>query len=206
MCASHYNAKRYVKPDPQATTCTVCGMKIVRHVQGTRRPTCSPRCRGILQRRSERPSEDLVGPVPRAWPPPYRLPKPMAQASGSVRFAAGQCTWCGEWFVQDMRTTGIVARQCSERCTKKVGRARHRLRHGLFAVSRRRRAAIYERDNWTCQLCGEPVDASLPPLHDYAASLDHIECQSWTLVPDHSDANLRLAHRLCNSIRQDKAA
>jgi len=49
-----------------------------------------------------------------------------------------------------------------------------------------------------------PVDAALPPNDRWAATLDHIECQSWALMADHSEANLRLAHRMCNSIRSDE--
>jgi hypothetical protein len=44
---------------------------------------------------------------------------------------------------------------------------------------------------------------STDPLDDWAPSLDHIEPQSWALIPDHSPANLRLAHRWCNSVRGD---
>lgn len=63
------------------------------------------------------------------------------------------------------------------------------------------RQAIYERDRWTCQLCGDPVDATLPPLHRFAATLDHIVPRSAAPEPDHSPENLRLAHRSCNSRR-----
>lgn len=66
------------------------------------------------------------------------------------------------------------------------------------------RAAIYERDRWTCQLCFEPVDPDLGPSDAWAATLDHIVCQSWGEEPDHSPANLRLAHRWCNSVRGDE--
>jgi 5-methylcytosine-specific restriction endonuclease McrA len=87
--------------------------------------------------------------------------------------------------------------------------AKHRkpttARHGN-AVPRALRFEVYERDNWICQLCGEPVDRDLDPNHRMAATLDHVECQTWALIPDHSLANLRLAHRACNSRRRDRAA
>lgn len=70
----------------------------------------------------------------------------------------------------------------------------------------RDRLAIYERDGWVCQLCMEPTDRDLmstDPRNDWAPSLDHIEPQSHALIPDHSPANLRLAHRWCNSVRGD---
>lgn len=57
------------------------------------------------------------------------------------------------------------------------------------------REAIFERDGWVCWLCGGPV------AHD-EASLDHV-------VPvaaggTHEESNLRLAHIMCNSRRQER--
>lgn len=75
---------------------------------------------------------------------------------------------------------------------------------GYFWISLRNRLAIYERDGWVCQLCGDPVPRDVDYLDPLAATLDHIECQSWALIPDHSPSNLRLAHRLCNSLRSDR--
>lgn len=63
------------------------------------------------------------------------------------------------------------------------------------------RIAIYERDCWTCQLCREPVEKDEHFNHPLAPTLDHIEPQSLALIPDHSPANLRLAHRICNARR-----
>jgi 5-methylcytosine-specific restriction endonuclease McrA len=72
-------------------------------------------------------------------------------------------------------------------------------------ISKSARLAIYERDGWVCQLCNKPVDPALDGMRDrMAATLDHVECVSWTLVPDHSADNLRLAHRACNSSRRNR--
>lgn len=68
-------------------------------------------------------------------------------------------------------------------------------------VRGRVRLAIYERDDWTCQLCREPIDREVHYLDDWAPSLDHIEPQSHALIPDHSPTNLRTAHRWCNAVR-----
>lgn len=74
-------------------------------------------------------------------------------------------------------------------------------------ISDRDRRAIYERDGWTCQLCGDPVDPSLNRFADaMAATLDHITPRSLTLFPDDSPENLRLAHRVCNSRRGNRVA
>ena len=109
----------------------------------------------------------------------------------------GECPNCGELFVA-LKTSG--SRYCGKAC---YGRAHSR--RGDFWVSDRTRLAIYERDNWDCQLCSEPIDRDAHWNTDWAPTLDHIVCQSWTPTPDHSPSNLRLAHRWCNSIRGDEA-
>lgn len=76
--------------------------------------------------------------------------------------------------------------------------------HGHF-IPRADRLAVYERDGWTCQLCGDPVDQTLHYNDRMAATLDHIEPQSLSLIPNHDPENLRLAHRACNSRRNNKA-
>ena len=75
--------------------------------------------------------------------------------------------------------------------------------HGHF-LPRAVRLAIYERDGWVCQLCGGPVDAALSPNDRMGATLDHVVPQSVRV--DHSSANLRLAHRACNSARGNRVA
>lgn len=62
------------------------------------------------------------------------------------------------------------------------------------------RLAVYERDGWTCQLCGQPTDPTAHPNADWYPSIDHIEPVS-TGNPDHSERNLRTTHRWCNCIR-----
>lgn len=118
-------------------------------------------------------------------------------------FAAGLCAWCSTPFVT---WTTKSARYCSERCISRASNSRHDLARGRFNISRRVRLMVYERDEWVCQLCLEDVDPDLwlnDPSNDWAPSLDHIECQSWTDEPDHSPSNLRLAHRWCNAVRSD---
>ena len=107
----------------------------------------------------------------------------------------GVCRGCGEWFTRRGSYRGSSP-YCSRECRPEDA-------VGWKWISAKRRASLYERDGWICQLCMGPVDSSLPPQDDWAASLDHIKCRSWGSV-DHSSGNLRLAHRWCNSVRGNK--
>ena len=63
------------------------------------------------------------------------------------------------------------------------------------------RRAIYERDGWVCQLCGDPIDFDAS-AHADRASLDHIVPQS--RGGSHDPSNLRMAHVGCNARRRDR--
>lgn len=76
-----------------------------------------------------------------------------------------------------------------------------RCRTREFRISTDERRAIYERDGWSCQICLLPVQPDSPRGSHWFPSLDHIVPQSAQLIPDHSPANLRTAHFLCNGMR-----
>lgn len=132
-----------------------------------------------------------------------RLRKAAAGRSANPRwfFTQGTCAWCSEAFCR----RGMVSPYCSKRCNRKARAAMNRVLRGKQWISGKERHAIYERDQWICQLCEEPVDRNLDHWDPMSATLDHIECRSWTLVPDDRPENLRLAHRICNSIRGDES-
>lgn len=199
LCSRHYHKANPSQAEPEATACTICGKPITRHMVGDRRPICSYRCRyALYYGRDIAQGKELVGPVPRRREAPV---KPWS--NGRPRFTSCACQWCGAGFVMDMKVTGVVPNYCTKRCSKAAGKHRYRQQRGQFTISKRDRLAIYERDGWTCQLCMQPVDKDLPTSDAWAATLDHIECQSWTAVPNHAATNLRLAHRMCNSLRGD---
>ena len=57
--------------------------------------------------------------------------------------------------------------------------------------------AVYEHDQWVCQLCGKPVDQSLAWPDPLSKSLDHrIPLR---LGGSHTAENVQLAHLLCNA-------
>lgn len=127
-----------------------------------------------------------------------RLERAEAGTRGSGVICAGRCTRCGEAFVRRCTTpTG----HCSRRCwARDKGAARRALIRSLDdgTVSRWR---IFERDGWTCHICGDPVDrnAEVPDLA--APTLDHV-------IPlarggRHTETNIKTAHFYCNSVKSD---
>lgn len=78
----------------------------------------------------------------------------------------------------------------------------HKSCRGRFYVSADLRRAVYERDQWSCHLCGEDTNPDAGPSSDWFPSLDHVTPRS--MGGDESMENLRTAHRWCNSVRGDK--
>lgn len=131
-----------------------------------------------------------VGPVPELVAPPTPTTVVTLPKWWGV-IVNGPCEWCGE----DFTGLGVASRYCSKRCSK----ASSKERSGDFVVKPRFRYAIYKRDDWTCQLCGESVErVSKGP---WRPTLDHIVPRSKG-GPDTWE-NLRLSHAWCNAVRGD---
>lgn len=80
--------------------------------------------------------------------------------------------------------------------------ARRRARKAGAKTERFTRREIYERDRWICGICRKRVDPDLTWPHPMSKSLDHV-------IPisqggDHTRANCRLAHVICNLSRGDR--
>ena len=203
--------RRYVAQKSYPITCEQCGQ-----VAGVAKPGCrfcSHECYWVWRDRPVHgppvpphvPSTELVhvGPAdPRCdLPPQHPARRPAPRRTDWWQFLAGGCcVWCGDTFLALTASVDTMSKFCSKRCLSDAGK----YRHGRFVISPKRRRALYERDGWMCQLCGDPVDPDLDSSDPWAATLDHIVCQSWGEAPDHSDGNLRLAHRWCNSVRGDE--
>lgn len=209
-CTSRYTAhiaearqRRGRKDRTYPITCAWCGVDA--EVTKPSVTMCSQECakRALAYKAySHRLPVLHPNPDPLTWLPvrhPAVTPRRHASLPGQM-FVSGPCAWCEESF------TALAAdwERRSVYCSKRCGRAAAKARRGHFSPTPAVRAAIYERDGWVCQLCSDPVDPDLDPLDNWAASLDHIVCRSWTEEPDDSPENLRLAHRWCNSVRGDE--
>lgn len=71
-----------------------------------------------------------------------------------------------------------------------------------FWIAPKKRYAIYDRDDWTCGLCGGPTDREWTRNSPNAPTLDHIIPRS--RGGSHNPENLTTAHAQCNAIRQDR--
>lgn len=110
---------------------------------------------------------------------------------GGLVWVQGACIVCDEQFM----SPGLASRYCSLTCRD---RNRRNKSYGLTWLDR---MALFARDDWTCQICSEPVDYTADPLSDWYPSIDHIVPQSHGGSDDVE--NLRTSHRWCNSVRGD---
>jgi 5-methylcytosine-specific restriction endonuclease McrA len=108
------------------------------------------------------------------------------------------------YFVADARTGAGGVRFCSLRCTSKWnGRIRELRERGAF-VEDVHPFVVFARDGWRCWICERATFRSWDwgnGWHSDAPTLDHV-------VPlarggEHSYANVRTAHALCNSRKAD---
>lgn len=111
---------------------------------------------------------------------------------------AGSCHQCGESYVGRWHPLW-PCRYCSDRCIKRAAKTRRRARKRNAWVEEVWRPKVYERDNWTCRICHEPVDRDAEVPDPLAPTLDHIV--PLALGGDHSYANVQCAHYRCNSLK-----
>jgi 5-methylcytosine-specific restriction endonuclease McrA len=113
----------------------------------------------------------------------------------------GQCAQCGgEFWVKKHRGKKFCGAECS-RAFFKLKRAA--LLRGAQWKEHVPMRGLVRRDKGICHLCDEAVRTDLGILHDLAPTRDH-------LVPvthggEHSWANIKLAHRICNSRRRERS-
>lgn len=208
LCGTHYSYKhretnpRNIKREgeqrranPKTKTCEFCQASFATIDDRSR--CCSYTCAQrlaygwstskdlVLRRSPERTTRTWMGHTlePRAGKP----------------LVSGPCAWCGTPYIGAHNAT-----YCSKRCAQGASWKRRYDRRGDFKVPDRVRDAIYTRDGWHCQLCGDPVPQGLPHGHKLYPTLDHIIPQSLSDTPDHTPSNLRLAHLICNAKRGNR--
>lgn len=203
--------------DPvRSVSCAACGAECLRaKASDGRRPACSSRCRSVLNHGWPRSKVPSGHPCRRSAevvlfrPPPLILriavPDP-ATSRPDGRFISTRCSWCQAMFLVEQRGVkgrGRKQRHCSRACLKRDGKVRRSAfeRRGAKweAVSP---ILVYERDQWRCGICRRRINPDLGPPHPHSATIDHIVPRS--KGGDHLYANVRAAHRRCNSVRSDR--
>jgi endogenous inhibitor of DNA gyrase (YacG/DUF329 family) len=117
------------------------------------------------------------------------------------------CKQCGNTFSPEYNNKARVF--CSDEClnryknpiTRRTENSRRRALLAGAKVEKFRDVDIFERDAWTCQICGQPVDREARGYDLLAPSLDHI-------IPlarggSHTKDNVRCVHFICNSLKSD---
>jgi 5-methylcytosine-specific restriction endonuclease McrA len=125
------------------------------------------------------------------------------------------CTECGKVFTAKMSNREFCDQSCSNRgfarrrredpdrwarfkaqrninSRQRINRIRHIIKVDVVHVD-----VLGDRDDWTCALCGESVDRELKYPDPQSKSVDHTLPIS--KGGEHSYANTKVAHLLCNT-------
>lgn len=116
------------------------------------------------------------------------------------------CAVCGREFISAGRSV-----TCSDDCRRRYNNRRHDKRIPTSIIDDRNITleSLFKRDKGICHICGKPCD-----YEDYTVDGDIFIAGNWYPSIDHvipvskggrhSWDNVKLAHRLCNSVKSDK--
>lgn len=187
----HNNARQN---EFQRKTKARTGQRASSKYRGIERFACAGECGRVVRRSADGGASTCRDCCHQSNPRLSAAKRKLAKAARGKRapknwaWCSGECVNCGDSFTRK----GTPSPYCSGKCRRKS--------RGKW-IGRADRLAIYERDEWTCGLCREPVVRDLNWLDDWAPTLDHITPRSKGGSDD--PLNLRLAHRWCNSVRGD---
>lgn len=175
---------------------------------------CSARCRVASAKRFRHECEwcrrEFRSSEPKAACCSRKCQNSKREADAPERQAS--CRVCAVEFVY-RHLGGTPARYCSQRCLESRRRKHRNLYVRAFQRLRKERIAangfenidptvVFERDGWSCRICGDPVKRGCPHLDPLAPTIDHI-------IPvskggPHTMANVQCAHRVCNTRKNNK--
>lgn len=120
-------------------------------------------------------------------------------------FVEQPCHYCNQPVWKLATRGGIVSHPiCKDAARRDRNRQKNSKRRNYRYISQSKFMEISIRDEWTCHLCGEQVDETLPRLAAKGASLDHVIPLSKGGTDD--PENLKLAHFICNVRKGNKVA
>jgi 5-methylcytosine-specific restriction endonuclease McrA len=209
LCQTHYNKAHRAKvgrqENPKKVACAACGIEVEKAAGGgvNRRAVCSLMCRYFLQFGCwqsqpwppQSPPSMAATPLERRRRDAERRIKKAAAGTTGRTWYVGSCRECGAVFTSDQPSNAT----CSRRCARTAGRHRRRaMQRGAF-VAPVYRAAIFERDKWTCQLCGKKIKRTVVAPHPLAPTIDHVIPLGSADRGTHEPANCQAAHFICNA-------
>jgi len=190
LCATHYNQQHQPNRHRKvAMQCALCGTTVMKEPSRARRYQkvfCDEACHALWRLEYAPDHMAAAHAALRANP---RTVKPKPVIAPHTRIYVRQCRHCHGAFT----ARGASATYCSNRCRNRVRKIRRGKRHNI------RRIEIFERDGYTCWICGIACDPTLQVPDRMAATVDHLQPQSFGGT-DEQD-NLATAHMVCNSQR-----
>lgn len=115
---------------------------------------------------------------------------------GQCEVHYGTCPDCGCTWIGDARA---VRRYCSKACAR---RAYERAQYAIYGDRRgyrKHKVIVFERDGYTCWLCGTPTSRIFKHDDPLSPTLDHLTPRAHGGTDDLD--NLGTAHWICNSLR-----
>lgn len=179
--------------------CLICGCeREVSYVQAVYRNVRCPQCREF-----KREYKDYFSALTKKT---KALEKENARKESKKGEYTQTCKVCGKVF-----TSGRIKNTCSDGCRRKyINRTKDkRLSSDIVDNKDITLESLYKRDKGVCHICGKPCN-----YEDYTVAEGVFIAGNWYpsidhVVPvskggRHNWDNVRLAHRLCNSIKKDK--
>jgi hypothetical protein len=175
-----------------ASVCETCGTRFKAVNQHQRR--CSRACQISHSTAIRRISRDCLA-CGAAFMPTSKLNVYCSVACSHAGIDC-ECYRCGTTFKSSGAT---MCPKCSRR--KHDALHTHRRRTWIIGGDRIDPYEIYERDEWRCGICGDPVDKTLRWPDPMSASLDHITPLS--KGGRHAIGNVQCSHLRCNLRKRD---
>jgi hypothetical protein len=205
------------EPRPPSLPCPVCGGPVGKRATTT---YCSARCRVAAGKRRYGHNGRPVTSEYRVFAECQHCGASLAGKRAGTKFssvgceireynkpgsytqrASRRCEYCGDPLAVSER---IDRRFCSVPCQAQANQVIRRARRRGLPVEWFDRFEIFERDQWTCHLCGETVNPALKGKHPMSPSLDHLIPFAVPGSPGHVRVNVALAHLRCNIIKRER--
>lgn len=194
LCSTHYNRQRYTADERHhkiQVPCGYCGADTTKDSGNARKYSatfCSFICRDLWRIETDTNPMPSVRSAGRPTYPRSPLPDghPALWIGDSSPLAYGECDICAATFVKRYGRVRCTSKRCRNRAQEVRRRGRKKLR----------RVDVFERDAWTCWLCGLTIPPDLIVPHPRAATVDHVTPRHHG--GDDSMENLAAAHFICN--------